>query len=388
MKVLIVGGGIGGLSAALALDGTGHQVSLVEQSSALAGVGAGIVLAANATEALGELGVDALSKWQPLAFMDICEPDGATLQRMEVRETVGVTRAGLHAALAAALPRTVEVELGREVVDVLERPDGVEVCFSGSGTGRRFDLIVGADGLHSKARSKIVGPVALRYSGVTCFRGVVKQAPSAHAPLAGLLEAWGVGSRVGVVPVEGGQVYFYLVLSAEARAAAPSWPEGFRRVFAGYGGVPEALLAQLWEMPGMAPLHHDLNELDTPAWGKGRVLLLGDAAHGMTPNLGQGAAMAIEDALGLAVVLADGAEGALERYVELRHQRVRQVQLDSRRIGAIAHWQSPAARGLRDAVMRLVPASAARLQSRRLLSPVIELTARYREIKARRSKVA
>lgn len=387
MKVLIVGGGIGGLSAAMALDGTGHQVSLVEQATAFTGVGAGIVLAANATRALGELGVDALSKWQPLGFMDICGPDGATLQRMEVRETVGVTRAGLHAALAAALPRTVEVELGREVVDVLERPDGVEVRFSGSGTGQRFDLIIGADGLHSKTRSTIVGPVALRYSGVTCFRGVV-QAPSAQAPLAGLLEAWGVGSRVGVVPVEGGQVYFYLVQSAEARAAAPSWPQGFRRVFAGYGGVTGALLAQLWEMPGMPSLHHDLNELDTPVWGKGRVLLLGDAAHGMTPNLGQGAAMAIEDALGLAVVLADGAEGALERYVELRHQRVRQVQLDSRRIGAIAHWQSPAARGLRDAVMRLVPSSAGRAQSLRLLTPGVELAARYRELKARGSKAA
>lgn len=380
MKVLIVGGGIGGLSAALALGRSGHQVSLVEEAEAFTGVGAGIVLAANATRALAELGADVMTLGQRLAFMDLALAEGATLQRIEVNDTIGVTRPCLHAALREALPPTVDVELGRQVTELVERGDGVEVRFAGAEAPRRFELVVGADGLRSTVRAKAVGPVALRYSGVTCFRGVVE-----HPALAGALEAWGVGTRVGVVPVGPGQVYYYLVLTAEARAQAPAWPEELRRVFAGYRGIPGALLDGLTEAP---PLHHDLNELDAPVWGAGRVLLLGDAAHGMTPNQGQGAAMAIEDALALALALVAGAEGALERYRQLRHARVRQVQLDSRRLGAVAHWAHPAARGLRDAVLRLMPDSAGRAQTRRLLEPGLELAREYRALLEGRHRAA
>jgi 2-polyprenyl-6-methoxyphenol hydroxylase-like FAD-dependent oxidoreductase len=103
------------------------------------------------------------------------------------------------------------------------------------------------------------------------------------------------------------------------------------------------------------------------------VLLLGDAAHGMTPNQGQGAAMAIEDALALVQVLAFGVEGALERYRSLRHARVRQVQLDSRRLGHVAHWRTPFICWVRDGLLRALPESAGRAQYRRVVDPGLAL---------------
>lgn len=121
------------------------------------------------------------------------------------------------------------------------------------------------------------------------------------------------------------------------------------------------------------PLHHDLDELDAPTWGRGRVMLLGDAAHAMTPNQGQGAAMAVEDALVLTRELAAGFDGALERYRAARHPRVRQVQLDSRRIGQVAHWENRLACSARDGLMRLVPASVGERQYRRVIEPGVAL---------------
>jgi 2-polyprenyl-6-methoxyphenol hydroxylase-like FAD-dependent oxidoreductase len=203
---------------------------------------------------------------------------------------------------------------------------------------------------------------------VTCWRGLAPNPGFTRA-----IEAWGGEERVGVVPLRDEQVYFYLVRSAPERAPELAWPEGFRAAFGCFRGGIEDLFAGLREAP---PLHHDLCELDAPVWGRGRVLLLGDAAHGMTPNQGQGAAMAIEDALALARALARGAEGALGSYAAQRHDRVRRVQLDSRRLGEIAHWRSPLARAARDRLMQLVPASVGLAHYRRVVDPGLALLAR------------
>ncbi len=369
MNVLVAGAGIGGLAAAIRLTQSGHRVTLVERSAALTAAGAGIVMAPNAAKLLAGLGVDLSVHAHPLPALDVVQADGALLQRLEPQRlshqygpTWALPRPTLHAALAAALPASVEVLKGVTVSEVTESGDAVEVRLEDV---RRFDVVVGADGLHSAVRERVLGPQPLRYSGVTCWRGLAPNPGFTHA-----IEAWGGAARVGVVPLAQGQLYYYLALTAPKGAPTLEWPAGFRAAFGHFRGGVEKLFEVLREAP---PLHHDLLELEAPVWGRGRVLLLGDAAHAMTPNQGQGAAMAIEDAHALDAALRPGLDGALERYVQMRHERVRKVQLDSRRIGAVAHWQNPVARVLRDALMRLLPTSVGDRQYRGLVEPGLAL---------------
>ena len=185
------------------------------------------------------------------------------------------------------------------------------------------------------------------------------------------MEAWGDRVRIGVVPVGEARADYYLVMSAPARAAHPPWPV-LRSAFDGFDGVAAEVLAELARPP---EVHHDLVELDRPIWGRPRVLLLGDAAHAMTPNQGQGAAMAIEDAIELVRALRPGPDGALERYQAARDRRVRTVQLNSRRIGAVAHWRDPTAIRIRNAAIRATPGWVSRQALRVLVQPGVDLAA-------------
>jgi 2-polyprenyl-6-methoxyphenol hydroxylase-like FAD-dependent oxidoreductase len=259
----------------------------------------------------------------------------------------------------------VEVVLGAPVTSVRETGDGVVVELPG--TQRRFDVVVAADGLRSAVRPLIGGPRDLRYSGTTCWRGIL---PLPAVDVA--VEAWGAGTRVGVVPVDEVSAYYYLVRSAPPGEPGPASADLLRAAFAGYRGIAGEVVRALTQLP---PLHHDLFELDRPFWGRSRVLLLGDAAHAMTPNQGQGAAMAIEDAAALAAALRGGVTGAAQRYADLRGRRVRRVQLTSRRIGMVAHLGGARARWLRDTVMRLAPAGSGTRAVQRLIAPGIALVA-------------
>lgn len=372
MKALVVGGGLGGLTAATALARAGHAVTLLEQAERFAPLGAGIVLAPNALAVLATLGVDLTPRGHPLAALEIARADGTLLQRIDTARlavrhgpTLALERPALHEVLLDAVPASVALHTSSTLASLTPSSDGVEVGWDGPrGVSHdRFDVVIGADGIHSSVRLRLYGELPLRYSGTTCFRGVLTDFPLAHS-----VEAWGGRSRVGIVPVRGDRAYYFLVREAPRRAPAPASLDELRSAFAGFAGAPGRLIAALRELP---PLHHDLEELDRPLWGKGRVLLLGDAAHALTPNQGQGAAMAIEDAVVLAATLREGIEGACKRYAARRHARVRRVQLDSRRLGDVAHWSNPVACALRDHVMRSLPASLTDAQYRSIVAPGI-----------------
>jgi 2-heptyl-3-hydroxy-4(1H)-quinolone synthase len=374
MNILIVGAGIGGMAAAISLSKAGHQVTLCEREARFAPAGAGIVLAPNATRALGWLGVALEGQGAPVLSLDVLRADGTLLSRVDTQRLATIygpsyafARPRLHEALAAALPSSVTLRMNSAVSSIRTFTELVVVTFE-DGSQQAFDVVVGADGLRSRVREQILGASKYRYSGVTCYRGIVRNPGIERA-----LEAWGGETRVGAVPLRAGELYYFIVKSAPPRAPALEFPAGYQALREQFRGE----IAKLFEvLEAPPPLHHDLDELDAPVWGVPRVLLLGDAAHAMTPNQGQGAAMAIEDAMALTSVLAQGCEGALERYATARHTRVRAVQLDSRRLGKVAHVANPFVSWLRDGALRLMPEAASDAQYRRIVRPGLDLVQR------------
>lgn len=368
-RVLVVGGGIGGLVLARALAQRGVTVELIERAPRLRAVGAGITLGANAMRALGSLGIGerVAKRGRALAVMAIRDVRGRALAVTDMAALAArygaayaFDRGALHEALGEGLDG-VAVRCGVSVIGIEQRGDGV-VASTSDGRVERYDAVIGADGLRSTVRGLVFGASEPVYAGYTCWRWV--------GPVAGgiteAVEMWGRGLRAGLVPLADGQVYVFLVANAPGgtpREPARATVGYVRGLFAGFAGDVSRVLAAMGA-DDCSLLHHDIEEVVQRPWCRGAIGLLGDAAHAMTPNFGQGAAMAIEDAVVLAreLVAHDDAEAGLRAYELRRRPRVDALQRGARRFGAVAQWQSPIAAWARDLVMRMLPASGAERQ--------------------------
>lgn len=351
MKVLIVGGGVGGLALAAGLRGHA-EVTVVEQAPAWKPVGAALLLHANAMAALGALGVDVSTSGAPVENMEITDAAGRCIGPMRMqdfpeplRTARVVPRADLHAALLA---KAGPVRLG---VSVCALEAGRATLTDGT-TGE-WDVIVGADGIRSQVRASVYSDAAPvpNYLGYICWRWIGRDPGVGR-----MIEMWGRGKRIGLCPIGGGRLYGFLVANAAAGSTGTETATALRERFASFGGPAPEALAGLDEA---VIRHDDLCDLPEVYWGRGPVVLIGDAAHAQTPNLGQGAASALEDAVVLGRALRSGepVDLALDRFVRARTPRVRELQQLGRRIGAVAQWESPAACALRDWVAWATPAS-------------------------------
>jgi 2-polyprenyl-6-methoxyphenol hydroxylase-like FAD-dependent oxidoreductase len=364
MKAIVIGAGIGGLTAAIALRQRGIDVEVHERSAVLSDVGAGISLWANALKALHQLGLKA--RLDALSFTSdegaLRTARGTVLTRTSAREFAarfGMPVTVFHRAELLEVLREaaggIPIHLDHECLDVAHSADGVSAAFAG---GRRAhaDVLVGADGLRSAVRACLAIPGDIRYAGYTAWRGI------APFRTAGLLagETLGCGQRFGLVPIAGDRVYWYATDNvAEGEREEPDRAkarliEMFCRWHAPIPALIEATAAA-------AILRNDIYDRDpVDRWGHGRVTLLGDAAHPMTPNLGQGGCQAIEDALVLARCLTpkgERVEESLRRYEALRIPRTRFIVNASRRIGRMFQIESPIVCGLRNLGMRMTPAA-------------------------------
>ncbi len=335
--VHIVGAGIGGLTCAIALRRSGYDVRTTERALQFAPVGAGIVLAPNAIYLLARLGVDVQSVGFPIKSLSLRDTHGRIIQRSDLTRissgfggALAFDRAELHKALADAVPSSL-IRLGQ--------------AYSPSDSVAADEMLVGADGIYSAVRQNALGNVALRYSGYTCWRGIC-----ANPGITEAIEDWGGATRIGVVPLTRDRIYVFLVKTASAGLPRQTELAEIRHDFTRFADpIPDVLNA----LVNTKLLHHDLEELAKPVWGNGRTMLIGDAAHAMTPNLGQGAGMAIEDAVLLPKAIAE--PNPADALRKLRHARVSEIHRSSRLLGKLAHWESPLACLLRDSLLRSIP---------------------------------
>ena len=259
-------------------------------------------------------------------------------------------------AVAAPAVGDAALTLGAEVVHVESSESGATARCQ---DGQRFDadILVGADGLRSTIRRHVLDDGEPIYSGYTSWRGVTRS--GAGPGLTRMTESWGAGERFGMVAIGHGEIYWFAVADAPQGASDRDAHAELLRRFAGWH---EPVRAVLEATDPDRIIRTDISDRNpVTRWHSGRVVLLGDAAHPMTPNLGQGACQAIEDAAVLAVELSQATDvpQALVNYERRRVARANAVVMRARRLGQIAQWQHPIAVRVRNTLMRFTPPAAA-----------------------------
>jgi len=345
MRVIVIGAGVGGTSAALALQKLGHDVVVYDRMRENRPVGAALSLWSNGVKVLNWLGlgpqVAALGgQMDDMAYYDghtgdeLCRFSLAPVTTQTGQRPYPVARADLQQLMMDAVG-SANIHLGRQLVAVSDDGETVTATFA-DGTTDTADLLIGADGARSLVRDYVTEPTGIRpertYSGYVNYNGLV-----AADERIGPLDQWttyvGDGKRCAVMPVAGDRFYFFVDVPGPSgvvedrmsalQAAFGSWgAPGVRALLDGIDPDESLNRVEIW----------DIDPFDT--WVRGRVAILGDAAHNTAPDIGQGACSALEDSFALGIVFATstlGVEDALKRYERIRTERAGDLVLRARK---------------------------------------------------------
>ena len=363
-KVAIIGGGIGGLAAAVALARKGLAAEVYEQAPVLKEVGAGVGLWPNALTALAPVGLagKVAQLAVKLAGQGIKRPDGGWLLRIPGEVMAQRWGAGPVLVHRAELQQLLAAELGPSVIHLGARCTGFEdsgqavTAHFADGRKVQADVLIGADGVHSAVRAQLFGPAALRYRGYTAVRSITP-AGSVPLPRDGI-ETWGQGARFGLGPTSGERVTWYAMWNAPAGGHdAGDTAARLRELF---GGWHEPIPAIIDATPAAAMIRTDIyDRRPARTWSRARVALIGDAIHPMTPDLAQGACQAILDATTLATCLAASRDtpAALRDYQQRRWRNAAVTTLMARNMGAMGQWKSHTTCTARNTLIRSLPLS-------------------------------
>ncbi len=328
---------------------------MLEQTNELRAIGAGLALAANALAALDRIGVgnDVRTRGKAADRLVALKPDGRPLVELRLgREMLGVHRADLQEVLARELGDALRLGVACAGFD----DDGAQVSVKDSSGGEiTADAVIGADGLRSKTRALLLGDEPPSYAGYVGWRAVTQFDDGRTRGR--MTETWGRGVRFGLIPIGGGKVYWF-VSESRSEPEAPlvrGRRDELAQLVEGWHEPIEAALASTsddaivgtgiyWRKPART-------------WGRGRVTLLGDAIHPMTPDLSQGAAQALEDGVVLAACLrdADDPVAGLRAYESARRKRTAQIVKRSRAAGRLAQSSGALGAGFRDLLIGSLP---------------------------------
>ena len=352
VQIAIIGGGIGGLTTALALRRAGFEPEVYEQAPELLEIGAAIALWPNAMRVLEQLQLteSILERAGVMEEIRWLDRHGRLINRVRLANQLNIPSVALHRAdlqqsLLHALPND-SIHLAHTIQNLEQRGERMIATFS-NGHTVEADLLIGADGIHSRVRARVINDGEPIDRGYTIWRGICPTTPSAIPP-GTAIEVQGRGQRFGIGPVGLGRVGWWTTINNSGTG-------DLRELFAGWY---QPVLELIEATPSSSILRAGaFDRVPTRNWGHGRMTMLGDAIHPTTPNLGQGGCLAMEDAMVLARCFEKyGAnEAALRQYERLRYKRTTAVTRYSRLYGNVGQWENLWAAAMRKTAIALAP---------------------------------
>lgn len=364
-SISIIGGGIGGLTLAVALQRKGFSVNVYEEAPQIKPLGAGLALAGNAVKALSEIGISeaVIKAGKVIRKVAIKDQQGRVLNETDsekISRQFGVVnnftihRADLHQILAEHLHEGT-LHIGKGCIDFKQNHSAVALYFN-DGTSVTTDCVVACDGIQSVFRKKLLPDSLPRYAGYTCWRAVIDNLPG-DFDMNETSETWGPGCRFGIAPLSRNRVYWFACVNAKENdhAMRSLKAQDLLTYFGSFHSPIPEIISRTQDDQLIWSDIIDLKPVKQFAFNN--IVLLGDAAHATTPNLGQGACMAIEDAATLTnCLLRQGTvKDAFQQFERKRITRTTKIVNGSWSLGKIAQLQSPMLGRLRNAALRLAP---------------------------------
>ena len=371
MEIAIIGAGIGGLTTAIALEQKGIKTRIFEQAKQIKPAGAGIILANNAMQVYEKLGLRKIieENGNPISCMKIVKPDLSPLSKIDLTyfeqkyktKNIAIHRGTLQQILINKLTST-KINLNHKLTSIVKNSNGYLLKFE-NGKQIQSSTTIGADGLNSIVRQNIFPNNSIRNANQICWRGITEY--KLPKKLKGELnEAWGKSERFGFVQISENKVYWYALKSFKKSKSELSI-NNLHKYFNDYNSVIKDIIHSTKK--GLINTAEILDLKPTSFWYKKNVCLIGDSAHATTPNMGQGACQAIEDAFVLSECIEKyGITKAFFKYQELRLLKAHRIVKTSWYVGKIAHLKNPILIGLRNQILKLTPSSISKKQNQQI----------------------